>query len=103
MPSLVKKTTRIQSVTSPAKKSPMRSTKRKQRSEQSILAAIKAVQEGQPIYTSAREHGVPRTTLQDRILGKITHGAKPGPVPYMTPEEEKESQISASDIKSWLP
>ena len=42
MPSSVKKTTRIRSVTSPAKKSPMRSTKRKQWSEQSMLAAIKA-------------------------------------------------------------
>ena len=56
-----------------------------------MLAAIKAVQEGEPIYTSAREHGVLRTTLQDKILGKVKHGAKPGPAPYMIPEEEKEA------------
>ena len=74
MPSSVKKTTRIRSVTSPAKKSPMRSTKRKQWSEQSMLAAINQ-----------------STHLQDRILGKVKHGAKPGPAPYMTPEEEKET------------
>ena len=43
-----------------------------------MLAVIKAVQEGVPIYTSAREHGVPRTTLQDKILGKIKHGDNPG-------------------------
>lgn len=65
-----KKTTRIRSVTSPAKKSPMRSKKQKQWSEQSMVAVIKAVQEGLPIYTSAKEHDVPRTMLQDRILGK---------------------------------
>jgi len=69
----------------------MKSKRRKQWSEQSMLAAIKAVQEGLPIYTSAREHGVPRTTLQDRILGKVKHGAKPGPQPYMTSEQERET------------
>ena len=73
MPSSQKKTTRIRSVTSPAKKSPMKSKRQKQWSEQSILATIKAVQEGLPIYTSAREHGVPRTTLQDRILGIVSY------------------------------
>ena len=56
-----------------------------------MLAGIKAVQEGQPIYISAREHGVLRTILQDRILKKVKHEAKPGPAPYMTPEEEKET------------
>ena len=91
MPSSKKKTTRIRSVMSPAKKSPMRSKKRKQWSEQSMLAAIKAVQEGLPIYTSAREHGVPRTTLQDRILGNVKHGNNPGRDPYLTQEEEREA------------
>jgi len=91
MPSSQKKTTIIQSVTSPAKKSPMKSKKQKQWSEQSMLAAIKAIEEGLPIYTSVREHGIPRTTLQDRILGKVKHGAKSGPQSYMTLEEERET------------
>lgn len=50
-----------------------------------MLAAMKAVQEG---FTSA---GVPRTTLQDRILGKVKHGTKSGPQSYLTPEEERET------------
>ena len=68
-----------------------------------MLAAIKAVQEGQPIYTSAREHGVPRTTLQDRILGKVKHGAKPGPAPYMTPEEKETVEFLLLTSKAGYP
>ena len=44
-----------------------------------MLAAITAVKEGTAILRAAKEHGVPRSTLQDRILGKTVHGTKPGP------------------------
>ena len=49
---------------------------RRQWSEESMIGAMKAVAEGTSITGAAREHGVPRTTLQDRILGKVTHGTK---------------------------
>ena len=56
-----------------------------------MIAAIKAVKEdGIAILRAAKEHGVPRTTLQDRILGKVVHGTKPGPKPYLEPIEESD-------------
>ena len=33
---------------------------------------------------------ITRTTLQDRISGRVQHGKKPGPAPYLTLNEEKE-------------
>ncbi len=39
---------------------------------------------------AARTFGIPKTTLKDRISGKVKHGTKPGPVPYLTEAEEKE-------------
>ena len=41
----------------------------------------------------AEEHGVPRTTLQGRVLGKIEHGQKPGQQPYINIEEKKDLAI----------
>ena len=54
-----------------------------------MIGAMKAVAEGTSISGAAREHGVPRTTLQDRVLGKVTHGTKPGPKRYLHEVEEK--------------
>ena len=64
--------------------------KRKQWSEESMLAAMVAVRSGTSVKRAAIEHGVPRTTLQDRHLGKVTHGTNPGPWPYLDKSEEKE-------------
>ena len=55
-----------------------------------MVAAIEAVKEGYSIKRAAEEpHAVPRTTLQDRISGRVTHGDKPGPDPYLNKEEEE--------------
>ena len=35
-------------------------------------------------------HGVPLSTLKDRLSGRVTHGRKPGHKPYTTEQEEKE-------------
>ena len=43
-----------------------RADKRIQWSEESMTGAIKAVVKGSSISGAAREHGVPRTTLQDQ-------------------------------------
>ena len=40
------------------------------------------------IATAAREHSVPRTSLQNRMSGKVTHGKKPGRKSYLDPDEE---------------
>ena len=37
---------------------------------------------------SVRRAAVSRTTLQDRISGKVVHGTKPGPLPYFDKAEE---------------
>ena len=39
---------------------------------------------------AAREFDVPATTLKDRLSGRVRHGSKPGPAPYLTEEEERE-------------
>lgn len=62
---------------------------RKQWSEESMTGAMKAVADGSSISGAAREYGVPRTTLQVRVLGKVTHSTKPGPKRYLNDVEEK--------------
>ena len=41
-----------------------------------------------PINQAAREHGIPTTTLKDRVSGRVLHGTKSGPVLYLTKDEE---------------
>ena len=52
-------------------------------------AAISSVKEGCSVARVAVKHGVPRTTFNDRIAGKVKHGTKPGPVPYLSQEEKR--------------
>lgn len=66
-----------------------RASKRKQWSEESMVGAMQAVADGSSVAGAAREHGVPRTTLQDRVCGKVTHGKKSGRERYLNEEEEK--------------
>ena len=72
--------------------------KRKQWSEESMLAAMMAVRDGTPIYRAAKLHGVPRSTLHDRISGKVKHGTKPGPKPYLSNAEETELSNFLVDV-----
>ena len=53
-------------------------------------AALRAVNQGQSVTQAARNHGVPKTTLFDRVSSRMSHGVKPGPKPYLSPKEEKE-------------
>ena len=72
-----------------AKRRANRASKRKQWSDESMIGAMQAIVDGLSITGAAREYGVPRTTLQDRILGKVVHGKKPGPKRYLNEAEEK--------------
>ncbi len=74
-------------VTSP--KAPNRAAKRKQWTDAQMLSAVKDVERGHSINKSADLHGIPRSTLKDRISGRTIHGINPGPVPYLTAEEER--------------
>ena len=39
---------------------------------------------------AAAMHGVPPSTLKDILSGRVKHGDKPGPKPYLYSEEEEE-------------
>jgi len=55
-----------------------------------MLNPMDAVKKGSSIKRAAEEHGVPRTSLQDHVLGKVEHVKKPGPQPYLNREEEED-------------
>ena len=53
--------------------------KRLQWTNQSMEAAMEAVRKGtMSMNKAAKIHGVPCTTLKDRMSGKVVHGKKPG-------------------------
>jgi len=63
--------------------------KRKQWRDEDMNAAIHAVHDGQlKVTEAAKKLSVPRQTLGDKISGKIVHGTKPGPQPYLSIKEE---------------
>ena len=55
-----------------------------------MLAALDAVKCDASVLRAARQHGVPRQTLRDRVSGRVTHSTKPGPKLYLSSVEEKE-------------
>ena len=66
------------------------SCKRKQWSEESMTTALVEARKGvHAINKIAVMYGVPKSTLHDRISGRVQHGKKPGP-PYLNPTEEQE-------------
>ena len=42
------------------------------------------------INKASEMYGVPRTTLKDRLSGRVVHGTKPGPKPYLHHSEDRE-------------
>ena len=68
-----------------------RPSKRRQWTEQQMLAAIMMAENGEVSANQAADvHGVPRSTLKGRLKGRVTHGKKPGPRPYLDSSEEEE-------------
>ena len=65
--------------------------KRKQWTDQQMIDAMEAASAGNMSINKASEmYGVPRTTLKDRLNGRVVHGTKPGPKPYLRHSEERE-------------
>ena len=86
MPPQVKKRGRPQSRSAPAvlrSQKKQKQNKRKQWSEESMVAAIDAVKGGKSVLRAAKQFGVPRQTLGDRVSGKVVHGTKPGLKPFL--------------------
>ncbi len=48
------------------------------------------VSHGWTIRRAAEEFGVPRSTLYDRVCGRVMFGARSGPTRYLNDQEEKE-------------
>lgn len=68
-----------------------RPKKYKKWSNESMTGAMKAIADGLfSVNRAAEEFGVPRSTLKDRISGKVVHGARSGPSPYLSSVEEDE-------------
>ena len=53
-----------------------------------VAAMEMAKQPRVSVLQAAIEQNVPRSTLQDRISGKVVHGTKPGPRTYLSQDEE---------------
>ena len=62
-----------------------RPSKRKQCTEENMTAALKAIEDGSSVSRASRDFGVPRSTLRDRVSGRVV-----GPKPYLDNTEEKE-------------
>ena len=52
--------------------------------------AMEAVEKGDTIRMAAEKFSVPRSSLHDRVSGRVQHGKQPGKPPYLTLEEEEE-------------
>ena len=66
---------------------PRPSIRRKKWTHEQMVEAMKA---GEGVNQAARAYGFPLTTLKDRISGRVIHGTKSGPKPYLSPNEEVE-------------
>ena len=54
-----------------------------------MVSSMEAVRNGTVSINKATQlQLVPHTTLKDRLSGRVVHGTKPGPKPYLTQEEE---------------
>ena len=57
-------------------------------SDECMAALLEAVKKRQFISQATHDHGVPKTTLYDRVSGSVAHSSKPGPKHYLTSNEE---------------
>ena len=55
-----------------------------------MVGALKAVSEGMGVNRAALEYGVPKSTLKDRVAGRVNHGCKCGRAPFLSHSEEEE-------------
>lgn len=68
----------------------MRPTKHKQWTDEQMTSALAAASKGMSANKAATVCGIPKSTLKDRLSGRVVHGRNRGPRPYLDPNEEKE-------------
>ena len=69
----------------------IRPDKYKTWSDDVMQKALESVRlEGRSVRRAALEYGVPRSTLADRVSGRVSHGVLSGPPRYLNDEEEEE-------------
>jgi len=61
----------------------------KQWSEDDLKLAAEAVSDGWTTKRAAEEFGVPKSTLYDRVSGRVAFSAKSGPPWYLTDGSER--------------
>ena len=70
--------------------------KYKRWTEESTSGAMKCIMDGRVgVNRAADEHGVPRTTLKDRIAEEFVHGTLSGPQPSKAAEKELQRKRKA--------
>ena len=75
----------------PVLQSPLKRIKRKQWTNEHMEKALEKVKSGNTsINQAAKDHGVPPTTLKNRVSGRVEHNTNPGPSRYLNETEEKE-------------
>ena len=67
-----------------------------------MTAALEAVKKGSMSMNKADLlHGVPHSSLQDCLIGRVLHGTNPGPKPYLSVSEEHalaDHLVEAADV-----
>ena len=65
--------------------------KRKKWSDEQMVAAVESVEKGLScVNQAALQHGVPKSSLKNRLSGRVVHGANQGPRPYLDKSELSE-------------
>ena len=78
---------------------PLRPVQYKDWRDLDMLAAMKTVIEGgMSVRQAAELHQVPKSTLGDRVSGRVLPGARSGPRTYLSSEEEEELVIFLSRV-----
>lgn len=58
--------------------------------EESLVLALEELKYQEiSIRQAAAKYGIPKSTLSDYASGKVKVGRRPGPLPVLTPDEEK--------------
>ena len=71
--------------------------------DECMKLAILGVSEGMSVRRAAYEFGVPKSTLQDRISGRVGLDAKSGPERYLNDsEEEKLVNFVVGLLTNWV-